>query len=421
MSLSRVRPCCLGQVSNLITQFNKSVGYRYYSSQSVHDSSSTDNNHNLNDNKNNNDQAITYTSNNNNNNNNNSSSSRDASSESRSSEWDYLFDSNQEYGLDYMSQAELQSQPRRRNSRLDRRNDVASQRWMEDYKALYASIGMDKLEEEMSDTRRKSRSKRLSMTPLNNTIVSLGDRQDWSDYPRGIRQRNNRRFGHGNDDDRDEVLTWIDNSLNRKQVTESRAQQSFRASLMENSDQELKTIETEKERERRRILEKHLGRLQDCSTDRELFDYMEKTVFMPFSDKTSKSVTSATYNQVYPLIVKEAMKMLVSDFNNPNGAISIFDRTKAVSAQSYVLGCNTDLYNEALRIKWDNFMDLFGLKQILEEMIMNGVEFNDETEAIMRQVKRKAKESEFLSNKWLLKMIIHDSERESRVWEEGFA
>ena len=73
-------------------------------------------------------------------------------------------------------------------------------------------------------------------------------------------------------------------------------------------------------------------------------------------------------------------------FRNPLAAHTLFLRAKMLSAESYVLGCTTQLYNELLLSRWESFTDLFSISEILDEMSTNGVKGDGQTVQILQRI-----------------------------------
>jgi len=60
-------------------------------------------------------------------------------------------------------------------------------------------------------------------------------------------------------------------------------------------------------------------------------------------------------------------------------ALSIFEQ----GFESYVVGCDTPVYNEILKIRWDFWKDVQGMDALLTEMQSNGVLFDLATKVIV--------------------------------------
>ncbi|KAK9241011.1 hypothetical protein V1525DRAFT_393444 [Lipomyces kononenkoae] len=159
----------------------------------------------------------------------------------------------------------------------------------------------------------------------------------------------------------------------------------------------------EAERDRIASLKDMIDRMRSCRTDTELDTMLEREVYQPFKqaaeyfERTSKEIVMApNIAKNYPYLLTRAMRIMVSNFRDAYGALSVFDRARKYGIQSYIMGCTIDVYNEVLQLKWDYFMDLFGCKSLLEEMIVNGVEANSRTASILKSIRTHiaAKEAE---------------------------
>ena len=80
------------------------------------------------------------------------------------------------------------------------------------------------------------------------------------------------------------------------------------------------------------------------------------------------------------------MRLFRIIFHNPLAAHTLFLRAKMLSAESYVLGCTTQLYNELLLSRWESFTDLFSISEILDEMSTNGVKGDRQTVQILQRI-----------------------------------
>ncbi|KAJ8099900.1 hypothetical protein POJ06DRAFT_254838 [Lipomyces tetrasporus] len=159
----------------------------------------------------------------------------------------------------------------------------------------------------------------------------------------------------------------------------------------------------EAERDRIASLKGMIERMRSCRTDTELDAMLEREVYQPFKhaaayfERTNKEIVMApNIAKNYPYLLTRAMQIMVSNFHDAYGAFSVFDRARNYGIQSYIMGCTIDVYNEVLQLKWDYFMDLFGCKTLLEEMIVNGVEANSRTASILKSIRTHiaAKEAE---------------------------
>ncbi|KAK7207468.1 hypothetical protein BZA70DRAFT_271383 [Myxozyma melibiosi] len=149
----------------------------------------------------------------------------------------------------------------------------------------------------------------------------------------------------------------------------------------------------EVEWERQRMLREMKDRMRACESDLELDGMLEREVYKPFREAAKHfqgqeaQIAHATATN-YPALLLEAMKIMNTKFREAYGALSVFYRARDYGVYSYMLGCTIDVYNQALRIQWTNFQDMFECKNLLEEIVANGVEANTETIGIVQMMRR---------------------------------
>jgi len=175
----------------------------------------------------------------------------------------------------------------------------------------------------------------------------------------------------------------------------------------------LTEAEKKLESERRVEMEKLLGQMEQCATDKELWDFLDDHVFslvysaralnQPQTEATSKTTSSSkktkaskvepeepTFNipsTNYPHLLHSAMFLLRTAFNDYPSVIAVYNQVKALGAESYVVGCSTEVYNEVLRARWEGFKNLEAVNGLLAEMRINGVPGDHETVQIMMGIK----------------------------------
>ena len=148
-------------------------------------------------------------------------------------------------------------------------------------------------------------------------------------------------------------------------------------------------------------------RLNSCSTDHAMIQFLETNFFIPLklrNDNGNKNgtcddattpggkITFTSIAENYPRILQKAMNLLRVHFRNPLAAHTLFQRAKALSAESYVLGCTTAVYNEWMLVRWEEFRDLAAVVELVEEMGMNGVRADEKTVRIVEEVVRDVEE-----------------------------
>ena len=74
-------------------------------------------------------------------------------------------------------------------------------------------------------------------------------------------------------------------------------------------------------------------------------------------------------------------------------APSLLPTVKRLGSISYVIGATPSLYNETLFIKWTQFSDLHGMTDLMQEMINQGIEWNEVTMVLLRRIARRRREA----------------------------
>lgn len=179
--------------------------------------------------------------------------------------------------------------------------------------------------------------------------------------------------------------------------------------------------------EEEELLDRKKEAMDLCDTDQELLEWAIREVFDE-SQKfeaasrealqkvtSSSNKTSAAENlpilqsPIYPHIIAHLMRTFRDKYHDPHLALSIFDHARNLSIPSYVFGCTTPAYNELIETKWTHFHDLKGVHDALQEMVINGVDVNDNTRKIVDGVRRQVGER----NLW----IEDDYFGEGELWD----
>jgi hypothetical protein len=136
-----------------------------------------------------------------------------------------------------------------------------------------------------------------------------------------------------------------------------------------------------------------MRRMDACKNDYEVSQFLDQEVFSVMEAHAQGRRLPAngtfpfdTIRANYSLILLKAMRLYRVMYQNPLAAHTLFLRAKTLSAESYVLGCTTPLYNELLRSRWESFTDLFSISEILDEMSANGVKGDGETIEILKKI-----------------------------------
>ncbi|CAG8562169.1 12878_t:CDS:1, partial [Acaulospora colombiana] len=88
----------------------------------------------------------------------------------------------------------------------------------------------------------------------------------------------------------------------------------------------------------------------------------------------------------YSSLLQEAISACHTLFNDPYLAFSILEQTKRRGMISYVLGCSTEVYNELILVRWNCWRDLCGIEELMNEMVSNGIDFDQQTFHIVNNV-----------------------------------
>lgn len=142
--------------------------------------------------------------------------------------------------------------------------------------------------------------------------------------------------------------------------------------------------------------------MNKCQTDLELAGWLDRHVFSMVGGGGSigsSSTSSAAGKQgaaaaeeerekgkeraippgTYSYLLAEGMRILRSTFNDLQGVFSIFNKIKELGAESYVVGCSVDVYNQVIAAKWEGTRDLYKVKDLVDEMDSNGIHGNSKT------------------------------------------
>ncbi|KAJ2916287.1 hypothetical protein MD484_g4090, partial [Candolleomyces efflorescens] len=142
--------------------------------------------------------------------------------------------------------------------------------------------------------------------------------------------------------------------------------------------------------------------VEDCPTKIQLLQWTEANVFSmldsndasssPSSQSTLTKKGLSTTQQLRLLqdVIPNLMRTFRQRFNDPHLALFIFKAVRNHSTQSYVYGCSTATYNELIALLWDSFRDLQGIKDALEEMLLNSVDANGNTQNTAERACREA-------------------------------
>lgn len=105
-----------------------------------------------------------------------------------------------------------------------------------------------------------------------------------------------------------------------------------------------------------------------------------------FNDCVSGYQEQQEFPSYYSTLVKNAIHHAFTDFRDPYLAVALFEQCKTMSIQSYIEGCTVDVYNQVLRLRWDAWEDIYGMLDLMEEMTLNGIAFDNQSAGIVRTI-----------------------------------
>lgn len=123
-----------------------------------------------------------------------------------------------------------------------------------------------------------------------------------------------------------------------------------------------------------------------CETDLALGKWMEDRVFCLVKDGRLEMSAPEYLPGSYAYLLAEGMKILRTTFNDFTGCLAIFERIKKLGAESYVLGCSVDVYNQAIAAKWEAYRDLYKIKDLVDEMDINGIQGDKKTVLLIKNI-----------------------------------
>ncbi|KAG2209265.1 hypothetical protein INT47_005557 [Mucor saturninus] len=97
-----------------------------------------------------------------------------------------------------------------------------------------------------------------------------------------------------------------------------------------------------------------------------------------------KQINQETYPRYYHRVLTKAIEH--ASRKDPYLALTIFEIAKGKSMESYILGCNTKVYDAMLLLRWETWRDVHGMLNLIEEMTVNGIEYSNDSRRIVRSV-----------------------------------
>lgn len=113
-------------------------------------------------------------------------------------------------------------------------------------------------------------------------------------------------------------------------------------------------------------------------------DIVESQSDIELLDKVKKEIDQEEYPSYYPKVIVKAIEH--ASQRDPYLALTIFEMVKHKSINSYILGCTAQVYNTLLLLRWTAWGDIYGMLDLMEEMTVNGIEINNDSRRIVREV-----------------------------------
>ena len=140
-----------------------------------------------------------------------------------------------------------------------------------------------------------------------------------------------------------------------------------------------------------------INTILECTTSRELLERVLDFTTPTTTTASSSSGATAkggndtidnegTYPPYYSKLLTRAIEKAGMTFQDPYLALSIFEHAKNHSVMSYVSGCTTEVYNVMLMMRWKLWQDVHGMLNLVDEMMANGVGYDNETRRIVQMV-----------------------------------
>lgn len=97
-----------------------------------------------------------------------------------------------------------------------------------------------------------------------------------------------------------------------------------------------------------------------------------------------REINREDYPKYYPNALAKAIEH--ASKKDPYMALTIFEKAKQKSIQSYISGCTIQVYNAMLLLRWEIWRDINGMLDLAEEMTVNGIEHDNNSRRIIRAV-----------------------------------
>ncbi|CAG8496394.1 5612_t:CDS:2 [Ambispora gerdemannii] len=105
-------------------------------------------------------------------------------------------------------------------------------------------------------------------------------------------------------------------------------------------------------------------------------------------DRIFKDTSKSKFDPHYSILLEETIALSRTVFYDPYMVLSIFEQAKRQGVESYIKGVSTKVYNEVLRTRWDFWRDIYGMEKLINEMRLNGVQFDEDTRNLLNTVSK---------------------------------
>ncbi|KAF8424039.1 hypothetical protein EV426DRAFT_707790 [Tirmania nivea] len=135
-------------------------------------------------------------------------------------------------------------------------------------------------------------------------------------------------------------------------------------------------------------------KMDSCDTDLDVLTFLDTHVFSMITSPESHS-TDTLYikgrkfvfpSASYADLLAHALRLLLRTFRDLPSTLYVFQRIKSLGPESYVVGCNINIYNLILTAKWEAYRSIGIISEALDEMRINGIEGDRETVEVLRAV-----------------------------------
>lgn len=146
--------------------------------------------------------------------------------------------------------------------------------------------------------------------------------------------------------------------------------------------------------------------MRSASTDFELWNVLEGEVFSLVSKMEPKATPKQDesvghvedpltfYAPIYASHLLLSLRLLDRSFSRPSPlTLSLLPRIKSLGQISHIIGASTSLYNELIRIYFHRFDDLLSVVRLVEEMDKAGLDFDEGTVEVLKEIERVQEEA----------------------------